>query len=331
MMYYIESSNTDPYRNLALEQVIFDRLDPDMDHFMLWQNKNAIIVGKHQNTSEEINASFVKEHGINVARRLSGGGAVYHDLGNINFTFIRSSGNERGLDFSFFCEPVKEVLRTFGVPVELSGRNDMTVEGMKFSGNAQYIKGGRVMHHGTILYDSDLSMLSKALKPGTDKIESRGIKSVRGRVTNIRPYMKEDMSVADFREALRDRLAGAFDLRKISLEPEHNAAVDELRDSLYARWAWNYGNSPPHNVRKARRFEGCGKIEVFLDIGQEGIIKNIAFYGDFFSSRDPAELCGMLTSCHLEYSELKAALAGTDVSRYFNALDGEAFLELLLE
>ncbi|MCL2320226.1 MAG: lipoate--protein ligase [Treponema sp.] len=329
MVYYIESRRTDPYRNLALEQFVFDRLDREHSYFMLWQNHNSIIVGKHQNTLEEINSAFVKEKGITVARRLSGGGAVYHDLGNLNFTFITDANKERSIDFSAFSEPIQKALCSFGVPVEISGRNDMTVEGKKFSGNAQYIKQGRVMHHGTILYDSDLSVLSLALKPGDDKIESKGIKSVRSRVTNIRPYMKTSPSVTEFWAAFKDRICAAFDMRDFTLTPEHNAGVEELREAVYSRWSWNYGNSPPHNMRRACRIEGCGKIEILLNIEQGGKIKGVSFYGDFFGNRDPAELAALLAGHHLEYNEIKTLLADTDVSQYFHALDRDGFLSLL--
>jgi lipoate-protein ligase A len=330
-MIYIESRDSSPFHNLALEQFVFDNLGLENDCFMLWQNDNSIIVGKHQNTSGEINAAFVKERNITVARRLSGGGAVYHDLGNLNFTFITGAEKTGGIDFSVFCEPIGKALRYFGVPVEISGRNDMTVEGKKFSGNAQYIKGGRIMHHGTILYDSDLSVLSLALKPGDDKIESKGIKSVQSRVTNIRPYMKEDMKINEFWSSLKNFMGSAFDLREYTLTAEHNAAVEELREKVYSQWSWNYGYSPPATVRKARRIEGCGKIEIFLDLAEEGVIKNIAFYGDFFGSRDPDALVEKLTGCRLEYEELKAALSGVEIAQYFHALDIGNFLSLLLE
>jgi len=331
MIYYIESRDTDPSRNLALEQFVFDSLDRGHSYFMLWQNHNAIIVGKHQNTLEEINAAFVKEKGIRVVRRLSGGGAVYHDLGNLNFTFITAADKQEGIDFAAFCEPIRNALLSFGIPVEISGRNDMTVEGKKFSGNAQYIKEGRVMHHGTILYDSDMGILSQALKPGTDKIESKGVKSTRSRVTNIRPYMKTDMSINGFWAALKDFMVSAFDMVELSLGPVQDAAVEELREKVYSQWGWNYGNSPPHTLRKARRIEGCGKIEILLDLGKEGIINNAAFYGDFFGNRDPAELGDLLKGHHLEREELKDTLKDTDISQYFHALDTGAFLALLLE
>jgi len=331
MTFCIESIHTDPFRNLALEQFVFDSLDQKNNYFMLWQNHNAIIVGKHQNTREEINAAFVKENNITVARRLSGGGAVYHDLGNLNFTFITGADKTGGIDFSVFCEPVREALCSLGVPVEISGRNDMTVNGKKFSGNAQYIKNGRIMHHGTILYDSDLSILSKALNPGNDKIQSRGIKSLRGRVANIRPYMNTDMPIAGFWAELKKYMCAAFDMGELALTPEQNAAVDGLRENVYCQWNWNYGNSPPYTLRKERRIEGCGKIEVLLDVEREGIIKNAAFYGDFFALGEPDDLGAMLKGRHLEYDELKTALSNTDISLFFNGLDAETFLALLLE
>jgi len=331
MIYYIENKSTDPHYNLALEQYVFDTQDTEKSYFILWQNHNAIIVGKHQNTQEEINAAFVKEKNISVVRRLSGGGAVYHDMGNLNFTFITGADNTKRIDFSVFCEPISQALRSLGVPVEISGRNDMSVEGKKFSGNAQYTKDGRVMHHGTILYDSDLEILSQALKPGKDKIESKAIKSIKSRVTNIRPYMKADMAVDEFWTALKDYLTVSLSMKEFSLDPAHSAEVEELKEKVYSQWNWNYGKSPPYTIRKDRRVEGCGKIEVFLDVAQEGKIKSVVFFGDFFGNRDPRELGDMMASHHFQYNELKALCKGLDVSQYFSGLDNEVFLALLFE
>jgi lipoate-protein ligase A len=327
---YIESSSTDPRYNLALEQFVFDSLDRQHSYFMLWQNDNSIIVGKHQNTIAEINTSFVNEHKINVVRRLSGGGAVYHDLGNLNFTII-TDAQGASIDFASFCRPIQKALVSFGVPVEISGRNDMTVEGKKFSGNAQYIKEGRVMHHGTILYDSDLGILSKALNPGDDKIESKGIKSVQSRVTNIRPYMKANMPVTEFWLALKSYMISDFDMKEFPFNEEHSAAVESLKEKVYSDWNWNYGKSPAHTVQKIRRIEGCGKIEILLDVAKNGIIKNISFYGDFFSNRDLAELSGILTGHYLEYNEIKNLLKEIDINEYFRALDCDNFIALLFE
>jgi lipoate---protein ligase len=328
-MLYIESRETNPHHNLALEQFVFEKLGGEDNCFMLWQNDNSIIIGRHQNTLEEIDSDFVKENNITVARRLSGGGAVYHDLGNLNFTFITAADKQKGIDFSVFCEPIRKALCSLGVPVELSGRNDMTVEEKKFSGNAQYIKDGKVMHHGTILYDSDLQVLSRALKPPSDKIESRGIKSVKSRVTNIRPYMKNDMPITGFWAALKDYFFDAFNMRDFTLTPAHNAEVEELRQKVYSQWSWNYGNSPPYSLRKVRRVEGCGKIEILLDVAKDGIINNVAFYGDFFGNRELSELGEKLIGLHFEHDELKTALEKMDFSDYIYNLTTKDFLELL--
>jgi lipoate-protein ligase A len=329
MIYYIESDSTDPYHNLSLEQFVFTSLNRNNSYFMLWRNHNTIVVGKHQNTLKEINSAFVKEKDIAVVRRLSGGGAVYHDLGNLNFTFITGADKQKGIDFSVFCEPIREALLSMGVPAEISGRNDMKVDGKKFSGNAQYIKEGRVMHHGTILYDSNLSVLSQALKPGDGKIESCGVKSIQSLVTNIRPYMKSDMGVGEFWAALREFMLSSFYMKELKLEAEQKLSVETLKDKIYSQWSWNYGTSPPYTLRKARRFEGCGRIEILLDIGKEGMINNAAFYGDFFGNREIDELVEALKDHRLEYEELKRALNGMDISSYFYGLNIETFLDLL--
>ncbi|MCL2834606.1 MAG: lipoate--protein ligase [Treponema sp.] len=330
MTYYIESRQTDPAYNLALEQAVFDSADPSDAYFMLWQNHNAIIIGRHQNTLEEINSAFVTEHGISVVRRLSGGGAVYHDLGNLNFTFITPAGTADKIDFSFFCRPVQKALLPLGVPVEISGRNDMTVEGKKFSGNAQYIKNNRIMHHGTILFDSDLQMLSGALK-AKDKVESKAVKSVPGKVTNIKPYMEKIIDFQKFRDIFMKNMIAEFQMQELSLTSGHLEMAADLREKVYSQWDWNYGRSPPYTLRKTRRVEGCGKIDIFLDIGREGLIAGAAIYGDFFSRNEPKVLCDILTGHHLEYNELMAALAGTDISQYINALEANTFIKLLLE
>ena len=329
MNYYIESRSTDPFYNLSLEQVIFDTFDRNHSYFMLWQNHNSIIVGKHQNTISEINSAFVKTQNINVVRRLSGGGAVYHDLGNLNFTFITNADKNAAIDFISFCKPIQEVLVLFGVPVEITGRNDMTIEGKKISGNAQYIKNGRVMHHGTLLYDSDLEILSKALNVSDNKIESKGIKSVKSRVTNIRPFMKNDKSLNEFWTVLKNHFVTTLDMKDYILSTDEENEVQKLKEKVYSQWSWNYGASPSYNMRKIRKVETCGTIEILLDIGKEGIIENIAFYGDFFSNDDTHDLVKILTEHHYEYNEITDLIKEIDISRYFFNLDKKTFLSIL--
>ena len=297
---------------------------------MLWRNHNTIVVGKHQNTLQEVDLAYVREHGIRVARRLSGGGAVYHDLGNVNFTFIAPhTGPE--MDFSAFCRPVAAALASLGVEAAVSGRNDMTVDGLKFSGNSQYVKGGRVMHHGTLLYDSDLTVLGKALRPPEDKFTSKGLASVRSRVTNLRPYVREDLDADGFLARLREALLAMYpDMERSAPTPEELERAAELRRTVYSTWAWNFGASPPCQIVKKRRVEGCGRLEVHMDV-ERGTIKTLEFYGDFFSLDEPAELAGRLLGCPLEAGALRERLAGTDVGRYFRGLDGESLLRILTE
>ena len=233
-MYYIDNSCTDPYFNLALEQYVFDRLAVKKDFFILWRNDNAIIIGKHQNTMEEINAAFVKANSIEVVRRLSGGGAVYHDLGNVNFTFIAHHGG--GFDFSTFCYPVMKALRSLGVEVQLSGRNDMSIDGRKFSGNSQYVKHGRVMHHGTIMFDSNLDMVERSLKVPEDKFLSKGFKSVRSRVTNVKPHLSQSISTIEFMDHLQGFMSEEFRLIPYDLRKEDLDAVRKLQKEVYDRW-----------------------------------------------------------------------------------------------
>lgn len=342
MYYYIESQNTDPQYNLALEQWVFDRLDTRQSYCMLWQNFNSVIVGKHQNTMAEINSAFVKEHNISVVRRLSGGGAVYHDLGNLNFTFIGDTGHN-GPDFAALCRPIQAALLSLGIPAEISGRNDITINGKKISGNAMYVKKSRIMHHGTLLYDSNLEMLTNVLNLTNDKkltnvqndtnvtIESRGIKSVQSRVTNIRPYMQKDMPVNDFWAALKAYIMSEFEMREYILSETELAEADSIKEKIYSQWDWNYGASPAHNIRKTRRIENCGSIEVLLDVGKEGKLNNVHFYGDFFSTEDIAELSDLLTGHKLEYNEIEAVINDIEISKYFHNLDNKTFLSLLFE
>lgn len=329
MMYYIESKSSDPCFNLALEQFVFDCLSRSHSYFMLWQNDNAIIVGKHQNTVAEINEGYVREHEIRVVRRLSGGGAVYHDMGNINFTFIVDK--ESGLfDFSKFCMPLVRALKSIGVEAEVNGRNDMTIDGRKFSGNSQYSKEGRTMHHGTVMYDSDLNTLEKALNVSSDKIKSKGCRSVRSRVTNVRPYVKNDMETEQFFKILRDYMFRENQLVLYELTQKDLEAVERLKKERYGTWHWNYGFSPKYAVEKKRRIEGCGSIEVHMNV-EHGVITDMVFFGDYFSDTDSSSLSELLKGCRLCRPDLSERLKTVQAGRYFHNLTNEQLLDILLQ
>ena len=325
---YLDLTTTDPAFNLAAEQYVFDALPRDRAYFMLWQNDNAIIVGKYQNTFAEINEAYVKEHGIRVVRRLSGGGAVYHDLGNLNFTFIADAGTLSTLNFTIFCEPVIRTLAKFGVTAEVNGRNDMTIDGRKFSGNSQYLKQGRIMHHGTILFDSDLSVVSNALQVDESKFQSKASKSVRSRVTNVAAYLPTPISLPEFRSALLADIAQSAGGEAYVFSASDLAAIEKLRAERYGTWEWNYGFSPACTIERRARIEGCGTVEVRIGVSG-GHISEMHFYGDFFSVSEPEQLSARFVGLSPDAQGYKKALQGIDVSQYIVGLTNEALMQLL--
>jgi lipoate---protein ligase len=326
-MVYLRSSSTDPYFNLALEQYVFDALPKNKSYFMLWQNDNTIVVGKHQNTAGEINAAFVKESGIHVVRRLSGGGAVYHDMGNVNYTFVMDAGASNELDISAFCQPVVDALSSLGIKTEISGRNDITIDGKKFSGNSQYIRDGRIMHHGTIMYNSNLDTVEKALCVSEDKIISKGVSSVRSRVTNIAEHMEKIIPTEEFIVKIRDSILGG-DYEQYELTVKDLGAVKKLRDEKYSTWEWNYERSPHYTVRKERRIEGVGKIVLDMKV-ENGVLTGFDSFGDFFGD-GPAEAASALCGVRMSETELLKRLESVDVDSCWHKLTAKQLVELIL-
>ena len=327
---YLILDGTDPARNLAAEQHVFDALPRDRAYLMLWQNDRAVIVGKYQNTLAEINKPYVDAQGIRVVRRLSGGGAVYHDLGNLNYSFIVDAVDTDTLDLGLFCRPVIRALAALGVHAEVNGRNDMVVEGRKFSGNAQYLRGGRLLHHGTLLFDSDLEAVSQALKVDEDKIRAKGLRSVRSRVANLRPLLPRDCGLAEFRRLLlesilRDNPGEAYVFSDADLR-----AIETLRRERYATWDWNYGDAKECTLLRKRRFEGCGTVEAQLTL-EHGRIRALRFLGDFFSLEEPSVLAERFVGLRPDREDYLAALEGAEVSRFFLGLDRAGLLSLLTE
>ena len=327
---FLDLYTTDAAFNLAAEQYVFDALPRDRAYCLLWQNRSAVVIGKYQNTLAEINLPFVEENGIQVVRRLSGGGAVYHDLGNLNYSFIADAGDAGTLDFQLFCAPVVRTLAALGVQAEVNGRNDITIEGRKFSGNAQYLRGERILHHGTLLFDSDLSVVARALQVDEEKIRAKGLRSVRSRVINIRPLLPEDIPLPVFRKTLLENILRETPGEEYRFTEADLASIEALRQSRYARWDWNFGASPPCTLLKRRRFEGCGTVEAHIAV-EHGRIESLRFMGDFFSAAEPEELAARFTGLRPERTDYAAVLADVPVSRYFLGLDREGLLSLLSE
>lgn len=297
---------------------------------MLWQNSPAIIIGRNQNAWEEINSEYVKQHDIAVVRRLTGGGAVYHDLGNVNFTFVVKDGGQ-GFDFARFARPIVRALAQLGITAEASGRNDILIDGRKFSGNSEYRQGDRLLHHGTLLFASDLGVLGQALQVKPQKIASKGIKSVRSRVTNIADYLPQPVNQTVFQAAVMEAVAAEFgaELRDYHLSLKDLAAINQLRADKYATWQWNYGQAPKFNLQRSARYS-FGEIDVRLQI-MRGHIQSCTIYGDFFSNADMSKLTAQLTGIAYERQALAAAIADLDLGHYFADLSPQAFLQLLID
>jgi lipoate-protein ligase A len=321
---------TDPHINLALEEYALRSLPPDDDYLLFYINEPSIIIGKNQNTAEEINAGYVAANGIHVVRRLSGGGAVYHDLGNLSFSFITNDDGRSFHNFRKFTEPVAAALKEMGVQAEVTGRNDIQVGERKISGNAQYAAKGRMFSHGTLLFNSDLDRVQLALKVSAEKIRSKGIKSVRSRVANITEFLPEPMTIAEFRERLMRFLFGPSGVREYPLSDEDWSKIEELADRRYRSWDWNYGKSPAANFRNIRRFEGAGTLEVRFNL-EKGRIRGAVFYGDFFGTRDAAELAGRFAGIPYDRGHVAEVLEEVDLTPYFGLVGKETFLDFLFD
>ncbi len=329
-MKYIISQTNDTAYNVALEEYAFKNLLNEDEIFMLWINQPSIIIGKNQNGLAEIDSDYVREHHIRVIRRISGGGAVYHDLNNLNYTLIAPRKNENAFDFQAFSQPVIKALANLGLNATFSGRNDIELNGKKICGNAQAYSKDRVLHHGCILFDVDLSVLGKALHVKEDKIKSKGVKSVRSRVTNINDELAEKMTIADFQQAIFDEVKKTRpDMTEYQLSPEDLAAIEKLAE-WKAGWEWNYGKAPEYDLRKEKRFPS-GKIEMLMQT-KHSVLQNITFYGDFFGIRDVQELATELIGLELEENAIKAKIASLKypVSDYFAGVTAEDFAALLL-
>jgi lipoate---protein ligase len=328
MLFVDNERITDPRVNLAIEEHLLRNFSTDEDILLLYINEPSIIVGRNQNTLEEINHHYVLEKGIHVVRRLSGGGAVYHDLGNLNFSFITNSGKENFNNFRKFTAPVIKALIELGVDAELGGRNDILVKGRKISGNAQYITGKRMVSHGTLLFDSDLTQVVEALNVKMNKITSKGIKSVRSRVVNICEHIEKPLDMDSFRTYLINSIfEGSEIITTYTLGQEDWQAVWILMEERYNSWEWNYGRSPEFNVQKSHRFPS-GEIDARIDV-QRGRVINIKFYGDFLSQGDVTELEDSLMGVRYDRDQLYDALKGWDIGYYFSGIDLLEFLDFL--
>ncbi|MGR7911550.1 lipoate--protein ligase [Lysinibacillus capsici] len=319
----------DPRINLAIEEYLLKTMDVEKEPVLLFYiNQPSIIIGKNQNTIEEINTDYVEDNGIIVVRRLSGGGAVYHDLGNLNFSFITNDDGDSFMNYKKFTQPVVDALAKMGVNAELSGRNDILAEGRKVSGNAQFSTKGRMFSHGTLMFDTEIDAVVSALKVKKDKIESKGIKSIRSRVANISEFLKEQMTVEEFRlEILKSIFGGEENIRYYELTEDDWANIHKLSEERYQTWEWNFGKSPRFNIQKTHRFP-TGGIDIRLEVNH-GVMEEVHIFGDFFGVGDIADIEQRLVGTNYDRAAIAKALADIDIPTYFGGISTEDFLQLI--
>ncbi|WP_454919916.1 lipoate--protein ligase [Abiotrophia defectiva] len=333
-MYFVDNGNNyDASLNIALETYLVENRLVDEPILLFYINDPSIIVGRNQNTIEEVNQAYVEEKGIRVVRRMSGGGAVYHDRGNFSFCFIKDDdGSFR--DFASFTQPVIEALHKMGAKgAELKGRNDLLIEDKKFSGNAMYAKNGRMTAHGTILFDADLDEVTKALKPRKEKFESKGIKSVRSRVTNIKPYVLPEyqkLTTEEFRDLLLLEIFGVErreQVKELKLTDEDWNKVRAIQAERFGNWDWNYGQSPAFAIQMSQKFP-FGFVDFRFNV-EQGVIKEVKVYGDFFGLGDISDVEDALVGVRFEREAVKQVFENLDFNKYFGRVTSEEILALI--
>ncbi|WP_240375817.1 lipoate--protein ligase [Bacillus piscicola] len=321
---------TDPRINLALEEFALQHMDLNKDdtYLLFYINEPSIIIGKNQNTVEEINVDYVEKNNIHVVRRLSGGGAVYHDMGNLNFSFLTKDDGDSFHNFAKFTQPVIKALNSMGVPARLSGRNDIEVDGKKISGNAQFSSKGRMFSHGTLMLDSEIEHVVSALNVKDEKIRSKGIKSIRSRVGNINDYLDEKLTIDDFKNVLlRYIFAETDEISTYMLTDADWKNVKEIAEERYNNWEWNYGKSPSFDINRSHKFT-AGLIDIRFNV-KKGYIQDCKIYGDFFGTKEVEDIEQALTGTKYEADALRKTLRAFPLKDYFGAVQEEELLELI--
>ncbi|MEM7335309.1 MAG: lipoate--protein ligase [Chloroflexota bacterium] len=327
MLFVDNQNNTDPSFNLALEEFLLRELTLEEPLLLFYINAPSVIVGRNQNTVEEIDQSYIDANNVNVVRRLSGGGAVYHDLGNLNYSFI-VNGREQINRFSDFLNPVIETLNEMGVPATQGGNSDIVLDGKKLSGNAQYATLTRMFSHGTLLFDTNIEHMLNALNPRRVKIESKAVQSVRSAVTNIREALPTDMRIDELKARLLKNIFKSDAIPQYELSADDLAKVEQLRNERYNNWEWNVGRSPRFNIKNNGQFP-YDKIVAHIYV-EKGMIKTVKLFGAFFGEKPAEELEQQLKGQRFDRQSLEELLKTVDVSQFIAGISDEQFLALML-
>lgn len=330
-MLYVMNNSDDPFFNHAAEEYLMKNLDEEV--FMLWINRPTILIGRNQNTLSEIEVDYVRENGIEVVRRLSGGGTVYNDYGVMNFTFITYKSSDPLDDgFEKFARPVIKALNSLGVEAEFTGRNDILIAGKKICGNAQYSNQDKILHHGTLLYNGDMSKIGQALKSREIKFIDKSVKSVGSRVTNIYDHMEDgEMDLASFRDYLKNYVMETHAIDEVyNFSQEELDAIEFLADSRFRTWDWNYGKSPSYSYENGFKYPGIGVVEYSLNV-RAGRIEDLAIKGDFFGELNVSELEDRLRGINFSMEALEDALEDVDISSYIRGFTREDFIRGLMD
>ncbi len=325
-MMYIKHDSMDAKFHFALEKYAMEELDVAKEYFMFWRTTPTLMTGRYQNTLREINMSFAKQHHINIVRRVTGGGTIYTDENGWQFSFIVKEPGQRRIEFATFTQPILDALSSIGVTAELSGRNDLVIGRRKFSGNAQYLRKNLVLHHGSLLFDTNLENLVRALSVDDEKIISKGIQSVRQRVTNIAEHISVPMTSLKFRNVMLSFLLR--DMDTYELTPQDIARVNEIKQAQFDSWDWNFGKDPAFNITREARFKG-GKLTVqsFVD---GGVITDIHFYGDFFAGDGLEQLQKRLIGCAYREDAIRAALTAEAADELLFGITADEILSCII-
>lgn len=328
-MIYINNKNQEPWYNLALEEYFLKNTDIDEDIVILWQNKNAVIIGKNQNVASQLNQKYAANQGVSIARRMTGGGAVYHDLGNLNFTFITNYDDGKKNDFKEFAEPIVDALENLGLNAELSGRNDILIEGRKISGTAQAVAGKRIIFHGTLMYDVNTEVLDSVLNVDIGKIKAKGIESIKSRVTNMKQYLPDDVGINEIKNEILNVISYRNGISEYCLTDYDKMSISELVEKKYHTTEWIFGESGEGEIHNRRRFDG-GEVEFNFSINNGCIVK-CKITGDFIGLYDVCDIECELNGCMYEYETVKNLLSEVDIKKYFGDISNEEILTCIFD